>query len=196
MRILMAALMAISALPASFALAAGAAAGEKMTRADGFTFQSIDGTALPLSAYKGRVMLVVNTASFCGYTRQYSGLQALSDRYETRGLTVVGVPSNDFGGQEPKSEAEIKGFCQGAFGITFPLASKTVVTGSEAHPFYAWARQVLGPAAAPRWNFHKYLIGRDGRLVTAFATTVEPDAPEVIAAIEKELAKPDTAATQ
>src|SRR5258705_10656890 len=99
MRILMAALMAISALPASFALAAGAAAGEKMTRADGFTFQSIDGTALPLSAYKGRVMLVVNTASFCGYTRQYSGLQTLSDPYETRGPPGVGVPSHRFSAQ-------------------------------------------------------------------------------------------------
>jgi glutathione peroxidase len=196
MRQLLAAFLLMSVVPLSAGLSTLATAGDKDTRAGSFTFESIDGAPLPLAAYKGRVMLIVNTASFCGYTKQYSALQALSQRYEARGLTVIGVPSNDFGGQEPKSEAEIKGFCQGIFGVTFPLAAKTVVIGSDAHPFYAWARQVLGADAAPRWNFHKYLVGRDGRLVTAFATRIEPDAPEVITAIERELAKPELAATQ
>jgi glutathione peroxidase len=195
MRPLLPALLAIWSLAMLVppAEAGGSGAG---TRAHAFLFQSIDGAALPLSAFKGRVLLIVNTASFCGYTRQYSALQAVWERYEPRGLTVIGVPSNDFGGQEPKSEAEIKGFCQGAFGVTFPLTAKTVVTGSGAHPFYIWAREALGPSAAPRWNFHKYLVGRDGRPIAAFPSRIEPDAPELIAAIEKALAEPAAPATQ
>lgn len=157
--------------------------------ADGFTFDGIDGKPLPLSAWAGNVVLVVNTASFCGFTPQYKALQALWAQYEPRGLVVLGVPSNDFGGQEPKGEAEIKTFCEGAYGITFPLASKTVVSGKNAHPFYGWARDVLGPGSVPRWNFHKYLMGRDGRLVASFATNIEPNAPELLAAIEAELVK-------
>lgn len=154
-----------------------------------FTFTAIDGKPLALSSLSGKVVLVVNTASLCGFTRQYEGLQKLHERYEGRGFAVLGVPSNDFGGQEPKSDSEIKDFCQGAFGVTFPLTSKVSVVGPQAHPFYAWARDVLGPPAAPRWNFHKYLVGGDGRLVASFGTTVEPTDKRIAEAVEAELAK-------
>ncbi len=153
------------------------------------TFQSIDGKPMPLASFRGKVLLVVNTASFCGFTPQYSALQKVYESYEARGLVVIGVPSNDFGGQEPKSEAEVKVFCQGAFGITFPLTAKYHVVGNEKHPFYAWAASSLGAMNGPWWNFHKYLVGRDGKLVTSFGTRTEPQAPDVIAAIESELAK-------
>ena len=152
-----------------------------------YEFVTIEGGKLPLSKWQGKVLLVVNTASFCGFTPQYTGLQALWERYEKRGLVVVGVPSNDFGAQEPKSEAEIAGFCQGAFGVTFPLTTKEAVSGRDAHPFYHWAREVLGAASAPRWNFHKYLVGRDGKLIAGFGTRVEPLAPDLISAIEAAL---------
>ena len=138
---------------------------------------------LPVRGHRGR-LLVVNTASFCGYTRQYEGLQTLWQRYEKRGLVVIGVPSNDFGAQEPKSESEIADFCQGAFGITFPLTSKEAVLGPQAHPFYRWARETLGAANAPRWNFHKYLVGRDGKLIAGYGAGVEPLSPALIKAIE------------
>lgn len=161
-----------------------------------FAFQSIDGTDLPMSSFKGKAVLVVNTASLCGFTRQYQGLQTLYERYKDRGLVVVGVPANDFGRQEPKSNAEIKSFCQGAFGVTFPLTEKVAVTGDKIHPFYRWARDVLGRDAAPRWNFHKYLVGRDGRLIAAFQTTVRPTAASLTSAIEAELDRTaDTADT-
>ena len=149
-----------------------------------FTFQSIDGGPLPLSAYKGKVVLVVNTASLCGFTPQYKELQALWETYQDRGLVVLGVPSNDFGSQEPGTSAEIKDFCTTNFFITFPLADKEVVSGDGAHPFYVWAKAELGALAAPKWNFHKYLIGPDGRLVDWFATTTKPNAPKVTKAIE------------
>ena len=150
---------------------------------------------MPLSSYRGKVLFVVNTASFCGFTPQYTALQKLYETYEARGLVVIGVPSNDFGGQEPKSEAEVKTFCQGAFGITFPLTAKYHVTGSEKHPFYAWAGETLGSMNGPWWNFHKYLVGRDGKLVTFFGTRTVPGAPDVISAIEAELSKPALAAS-
>ncbi|MEO1199836.1 MAG: glutathione peroxidase [Pseudomonadota bacterium] len=158
-----------------------------MLSAYAFTFSDIDGGALPLSRFAGQVMLVVNTASRCGYTGQYAGLQALHERYHARGLVVLAVPSNDFGGQEPGTAEEIKGFCTGTYGVTFPLAGKDVVRGPGAHPFYLWAYRTLGPENAPRWNFHKYLIGRDGRLIDAFATPVPPEDPQIVAAIEREL---------
>jgi glutathione peroxidase len=164
--------------------------GPQQGRAFDFGFTSIDGKPMPLKSFEGRVLLVVNTASLCGFTPQYKGLEALFNAYEVKGLTVIGVPSNDFGGQEPKGGADIKAFCQGAFGVTFPLTEKTVVKGDGAHPFYRWAVSVLGPRAAPSWNFHKYLIARDGRLVATFSSGVEPAAAELTAAIEAELAKP------
>jgi glutathione peroxidase len=154
-----------------------------------FSFEAIEGGRMPLEQWRGKVLLVVNTASFCGYTPQYEGLQALWQRYSERGLVVIGVPSNDFGGQEPNSEQEILGFCKGAYNVSFPLTSKQEVSGARAHPFYHWALDSLGAGAAPKWNFHKYLVGRDGNLVSAFPTRVAPQAPELIRAIEAALAK-------
>ena len=151
-------------------------------------FEAIEGGPMPLAQWRGKVLLVVNTASFCGYTRQYEGLQALWERYRERGLVVIGVPSNDFGAQEPKSEAEIAGFCKGAFGVTFPLTTKEVVKGQGAHAFYRWAAVTLGSGSTPRWNFHKYLVGRDGRLVAGYGSAAEPLSPELTKAIEAALA--------
>ncbi len=154
-----------------------------------FVFEAIDGTELPFSQYEGRVLLVVNTASMCGFTGQYKALQDLWTRYEAAGLVVIGVPSNDFGGQEPGSGEEIVRFCQGAFGVTFPLTAKQKVIGENSHPFYAWALETLGASAAPRWNFHKYIVGRDGRLSASFPTIVKPESAKVIKALESALAK-------
>ena len=154
-----------------------------------FEFTSIDGKPMPLNAYKGKVLLVVNTASFCGFTKQYGGLQALYEKYEPQGLVVVGVPSNDFGGQEPGDAGKIKEFCSGTFGITFPMTDKYPVTGANAHPFYQWAVKTLGDKAAPGWNFHKYVIGRDGKLIASFQSGTAPDGKELLAALDLELAK-------
>jgi len=155
-----------------------------------FQFSTIDGKPMKLAAWRGKAMLIVNTASFCGYTKQYAGLQELWTRYEKAGLVVIGVPSNDFGEQEPKSEGEIKTFCQGAFGVTFPLTSKQHVVGTDAHPFYKWAAEAMGPAGVPNWNFHKYLIGRDGRLLRSFSTKLPPLSEDITGWIDKALAAP------
>jgi glutathione peroxidase len=152
-----------------------------------FEFQGIDGSPLRLSDWRGKVLLIVNTASLCGFTKQYAGLEELWRRYREAGLVVIGVPSNDFAGQEPKSEREIKAFCESKFGVTFPLTSKQVVSGSGINPFYRWAAEVFGPAGVPRWNFHKYLVGRDGRLLRSFSTRLPPAAPEITGWIEKAL---------
>lgn len=150
-----------------------------------FEFTSIDGSPLPLSAYRGKALLVVNTASFCGFTGQYQGLQDLWSRYEAQGLVVIGVPANDFY-QEPKGEKDIKSFCQGSYGVTFPLTSKVTVTGEDAHPFYRWAAAAAGP---PSWNFYKYLIGRNGQVMHAFNSTQTPTGSEIIGWVEKALAE-------
>ena len=152
-----------------------------------FTMTTIDGKPLPLSKYKGRVMLVVNTASFCGYTPQYEGLQKLYSDYQDKGLTVLGVPSGDFLGQEHDSNKKIAEFCESKFGIRFPLTEKSSVKGNKAAPFYRWAAEVLGPDNAPKWNFHKYLVGRDGKLIAAFGTKVKPEDPALAAAIKAAL---------
>jgi glutathione peroxidase len=183
----------------SMTLLASTAAAVSATQADqngsayDFSFTALDGKPMPLSLFKGKAVLVVNTASFCGFTQQYKGLQALYDKYEAKGLVVIGVPSNDFGGQEPGTATQIKEFCEGAFGITFPLTEKVHVTGEAAHPFYKWAVSTLGPKSAPGWNFHKYLIGRDGRVVQSFYSGLAPDSNEVVAAVEVELAKAEPA---
>jgi glutathione peroxidase len=160
-----------------------------MTRvtAYAFTFKDLDGGDILLASYAGHPILVVNTASLCGYTPQYSGLQALWTRYHDKGLMLLGVPSNDFGGQEPGGKTEIEKTAQGDYHVTFPLTEKAAVKGVNAHPFYKWAAQER-PLDAPRWNFHKYLIGRDGRLKASFTSAVEPNDPRLIAAIEQELA--------
>lgn len=151
-------------------------------------FDAIEGGKLPLAQWRGKALLVVNTASFCGFTPQYEGLQALWERYEKMGLIVIGVPSNDFGEQEPKAESEILGFCKGAYNVTFPLTTKQVVKGAQAHPFYRWAQEALGAGNAPRWNFHKYLVGRDGKLIAGYGSGVEPLSPELTKAIDAALA--------
>ncbi len=166
--------------------ASRAGAADAQGSAFDFTFESIDGKPMNLSDWRGKALLVVNTASLCGFTRQYAGLQELWAKYEDKGLVVIGVPSNDFGGQEPKAEGEIKDFCQGAFGVTFPLTEKQTVTGAEAHPFYKWAAEAAG---APAWNFHKYLIGRDGRVLQAFSSQVTPQSQDLTGWIEKALAQ-------
>jgi len=156
--------------------------------ASDFTFDAIDGGKLELSKWRSKVLLVVNTASFCGYTRQYDGLQSLWETYAKKGLVVLGVPSNDFGAQEPKAESEIAEFCKGAFNVSFPLTAKQAVKGDEAHPFYRWARVALR-GSEPRWNFHKYLVGRDGKLIAGYGPATEPKSPTLVSAIETALAK-------
>ncbi|MFA7439493.1 MAG: glutathione peroxidase [Sphingomonadaceae bacterium] len=152
-----------------------------------FRLTSIDGKPMPLDEYRGRVLLVVNTASFCGFTPQYEGLQKLHETFGPQGLTVIGVPSGDFREQEHAENAEIKEFCESKFGITFPMAEKSVVTGANAIPLYQWARASLPAQNAPKWNFHKFLIGRDGKLIAGFPSKVTPDSPELTKAIEKAL---------
>ncbi len=153
-----------------------------------FEFVSIDGDKLPVRAWKGKPVLVINTASFCGYTRQYEGMEALWRQYKDRGLVMLAVPSNDFGGQEPGTAAEIKTFCE-TYDVSFPLSQKEAVIGGKAHPFYRWVVAELGEDAAPRWNFHKYLIDGEGLLVGAWPSRVTPQSPEIIAAIEGALSK-------
>ena len=152
-----------------------------------FSFQSIEGAALPLTSFRDKVVLVVNTASKCGLTPQYEGLEDLYSQYKDRGLVVLGVPCNQFAGQEPGTEAEIKGFCETRFNVDFPLTAKTDVKGDTAHPFYKWAKDQLGESAEPVWNFHKILIGKQGEAIRAFGPRTEPLDSEVTAAIEKAL---------
>ena len=153
-----------------------------------YGFVSIDGGDLPLAAWRGHPVLVVNTASFCGYTPQYKELEALWRSYRERGLIVLGVPSNDFGAQEPGSETEIKAFCATNYDVSFPLTRKAKVTGREAHPFYRWLGEELGERGVPRWNFHKYLIDADGRAAGAWPSSTGPRSKEIIAAIDAALA--------
>ena len=173
------------------ALAAPAAAqtpGMSHLTAYAFTFTALDGGDIRLADFVGKPILVVNTASQCGFTPQYAGLQQLWTRYHARGLMMIAVPSNDFGSQEPGGAADIKATANHVYGVTFPIAEKAVVKGAGAHPFYKWAASER-PHDLPRWNFHKYLIGRDGHIAAVFATEIEPTDPRVIAAIEKELAE-------
>lgn len=179
LRLLMAITMSLALAPASGATAP--------PTAHEFSFRSIDGGPLPLSRYRGKVLLVVNTASLCGFTPQYADLQAVWQRYRKRGLIVLGVPSNDFGGQEPGSEAKIKQFCEVNFDVDFPMTSKVRVKGAEAHPFYQWASRKLGAKAAPKWNFHKYLVDPKGRIVAWYPSATRPTAPEVTRTIERHL---------
>jgi glutathione peroxidase len=150
----------------------------------GFRLPSLEGDELDLGAWRGRVLLVVNTASFCGYTPQYAALQRLHDRFAARGLTVLGVPSNDFN-QESADNRQIREFCDGQFGIAFPMAALSHVRGSQAIPLFRFLAARGG--GEPRWNFHKYLVSRDGRRVRGFATRVEPESIEMLRAIETAL---------
>ncbi|RAU23430.1 glutathione peroxidase [Paramagnetospirillum kuznetsovii] len=151
---------------------------------------ALNGGVLKPDSFRDRVVLVVNTASKCGFTPQYEGLEALWKEYRGRGLVVLGVPSNDFGSQEPGSNAEVATFCEINYGVDFPLMEKQVVVGEAAHPLYRWAAERTGPLGVPRWNFHKLLIGKDGRLLDWFSSMTAPDATRLRAAIDKALAAP------
>jgi glutathione peroxidase len=173
-------LLGVTAGGAAMLVAGGLGAATAAMVPGSFAFRSIDGGTLDLGAYRGRPVLVVNTASRCAFTGQYDGLQALYDRYRARGLVVVGVPSNSFR-QELGSEAEVRDFCEVNFGIDFPMTGLVAVTGGEAHPFYAWA---ASQGVVPRWNFHKILLDGEGRIAADFPSQLGPDSPRVIAAIE------------
>ena len=157
------------------------------TTAYDFTLTGIDGKPMPLAQFKGHPMLIVNTASECGYTPQYEELEKLWLAYKDKGLIVIGVPSNDFGGQEPGTAQEIATFCKLNYGVTFPLADKSVVKGDAAIPFYKWAGDKAGMLGRPKWNFHKYLIGPDGQFIDWFSTPTKPMGPKITAAVEKAL---------
>ena len=149
--------------------------------------ESIEGGKLDTAAYKGKVVLLINVASFCGFTGQYKDIEALWRKYKDRGLIVVGVPANDFGAQEPGTEKEIKTFCETRFAVDFPMTAKEHVIGQDAHPLYKWVASELGDAAAPKWNFHKYLFGRDGAIAGTFGSRTEPNAADLAAAIKDAL---------
>lgn len=152
-----------------------------------FTLSAIDGKPLPFSRFAGQVVLLVNTASECSYTGQYEGLEKLWLDNRNAGLVVIGAPSNDFGGQEPGSAPEIATFCIKNFGVTFPLTEKLVVKGAGAHPLYKW---VVGKAGGqPKWNFHKYLFGRDGRFIGSMSSRAKPLGPTVTQAVARALAQ-------
>ena len=146
-----------------------------------------DGVPQPLCQYQGKVVLVVNTASFCGYTGQYEGLEAVYDKYKGRGLVVLGFPSNDFGSQEPGTEKEIADFCRSTYGIKFPMMAKTDIAAPKTHPLYK--QLIAKTGSAPKWNFHKYLIDRSGTRVASFDSKVAPEGRELITQIERLLAE-------
>ena len=152
-----------------------------------FKLTRIDGKPMPMSAYKGKVVLLVNTASFCGFTPQYDGLQKLQETYAAKGFTVIGVPSGDFMSQEYDDNAKIKEFCDTKFGITFPMAEKAVVKGPNAIPVYRWAKTQLPVENEPKWNFHKILIGKDGQPIAGFNSKVTPQSPDLTGAIDRAL---------
>jgi glutathione peroxidase len=160
-----------------------------------FAFDDLAGAPLPLTKFRGQALLVVNTASACGYTPQYEALERLWRARRAQGLVVLGVPSNDFGAQEPGSAVEIARFCADRFDVTFPLTAKTVVKGERAHPFYRWVAGQVGLLGRPHWNFHKYLFDRAGHLVDWFSTRTPPDAAKVTKAIDLALGEGWSAAT-
>jgi glutathione peroxidase len=151
-----------------------------------FSFSGLNGEPIRLADYAGNPVIVVNTASLCGYTPQYAGLEQLFMRFHDRGLMIIGVPSNDFGGQEPGGPAEISETAKGEYGVTFPLTAKAVVKGPDAHPFYKWAAAER-PQETPKWNFHKYLVGSDGYIRAVFPTEIEPLDARVLDAVASEL---------
>lgn len=168
----------LSFLMTSMALAAD-------TNVQDIAIKDIDGKDTTLKAYAGKVLLIVNVASECGYTPQYEGLEALYEKMKAQGLVVMGFPCNDFGGQEPGSEAEIKNFCSTRFKVTFPMFSKVAIKGEGKSPLYEALQSAVGGEVG--WNFEKFLIGKDGKVLQRFTSDVEPDSPELKAAIEAAL---------
>jgi glutathione peroxidase len=185
-RTIVTATLAAIATPAVTRRAMAEAAMSRIT-AYAFSFPALEKGDIRLADYAGQPLVVVNTASLCGFTPQYAGLQQLWTEFHDRGLMIVGVPSNDFGGQEPGSASDIAETAQHQYGVTFPIAAKTVVKGPNAHPFYKWAAD-LRPKDVPRWNFHKYLIGRDGNIAEVFPESVEPTDTRVKTTIARALA--------
>lgn len=170
------------ALPAT----AGGVAAQATTTASSFTFTRAGGGRMPLADYRGRPVLIVNTATNCGFAGQFASLEQLWQRYRARGLMLIAVPSNDFGGQEPLEGAAIAEAARQTHGATYAFAEKSVVRGPEAHPFYRWAA-AQRPSETPRWNFHKYLIGRSGELLGGYSSITDPIGPQLVRAIGQEL---------
>lgn len=191
-RLAFSAALALTSLPSLLGQLPASAAPRQPVDWAALPLPAVDGPDLSPDLFRGKVVLVVNTASKCGFTPQYEGLQALWREYRDKGVVILGVPSNDFGGQEPGSNGEVQSFCQINYGVDFPLMAKQVVKGDDAHPLFRWAAAQTGPLGVPRWNFHKLLIGRDGRLVDWFASTTEPSSPKLRAAIDQALAQTTT----
>ena len=149
-----------------------------------FEFKDLDRSSINLSDYKGKVIVVVNVASQCGFTNQYEDMQNIWEKYQSKGLIIIGVPSNDFGKQEPGSNSEIKNFCEAKFGITFPMTEKVSVKGNSAHPFYQWAYKNYGNSAVPKWNFHKIIVDKNGKINSTFTSMTNPSSNKFIKVIE------------
>ena len=152
-----------------------------------FNFNNLDGSPLNLSKYKNKVIVVINVASQCGFTNQYDDMQKMWEKYQNKDFVMLGIPSNDFGKQEPGDSKDIKNFCESKFGITFPMTEKISVKGDNAHPFYIWAKEKHGKSAEPKWKFHKIIIGKDGKVIDTFASITNPSSKRFIKAIEKAL---------
>ena len=178
--------MKTSATVFAVALLAGqvSASGDKAMSFYELTANTLDGTPKSLSDFKGKVLVVVNTASQCGYTPQYAGLETLYETYKDKGVVVLGFPSNDFGGQEPGTAAEIKTFCEKKCNVTFPMFAKVKTKGEGQSPVYAF---LVAKDGAPKWNFHKYVVGKDGKVTASFPSSVKPDSAELKSAIEAAL---------
>ena len=154
--------------------------------ATNFIFKSVEGNIIKISDYESKVLVVVNVASRCGFTNQYEDLQKLWTTYKDRGLVIIGVPSDNFR-QEPGTNKEIKDFCETTFGIDFPITEKVDVIGDSAHPFFLWAKKNYGSSSIPKWNFHKIIIGRNGKVSDTFASITNPSSKKFISSIKKEL---------
>ena len=153
-----------------------------------FSMKTIDGKEVSLSAWKGKALMIVNTASECGYTPQYKGLEALYEQYKAKGFEILAFPSNDFGGQEPGTNADIKKFCELKFKTTFPLFAKIAVKGEAADPLYKYLTGLKDNGGEVKWNFNKFLVGKDGTVLARFGSRTKPDSEELVSAIEKALA--------
>ena len=150
-----------------------------------FTFKDLDGSSMNLADFKNKVIIVINVASQCGFTSQYEDMQKIWEKYQAKGVVILGIPSNDFGQQEPGTNEEIKNFCEAKFGITFPMTEKVSVKGNEAHPFYLWAKDNHGKSAVPKWNFHKIIIDRTGKIAETFSSITSPTSRKFTKTIEK-----------
>ena len=150
-----------------------------------FAFSDLDGGSLSLADFKGKVIVVVNVASQCGFTSQYEDMQKIWENYQVKNVIMLGIPSNDFGQQEPGTNKEIKNFCEAKFGITFPMTEKVSVKGTDAHPFYIWAKENHGKSAVPKWNFHKIIIDRTGKVAETYLSITNPSSKKFKKTIEK-----------